>query len=178
MQIYNSIIYQKTKENLILTKLIGLINKFLIGIIFDFLNYEFIMMKLRYLNKSFLIFTQENCHFSMKIDRNAFIKVNLSEVYKGLSAMPMLSHPYYTNWTKLTIIYQICKGQDIEVEKIDKSELFMKELFGTLVCKKIAPMCKKNAPLCKKNAPPRFGVFKRSACFGLNLEFIWKWSLC
>ena len=78
------------------------------------------MIKLRYLNKSFLIFTQENCHFSMKIDRNAFIKVNLSEVYKGLSAMPMLSHPYYTNWTKLTIIYQICKGQDIEVEKIDK----------------------------------------------------------
>ena len=130
VQIYSNIIYQKTKENPVLTKLIGPIKKFLIGIIFDFFDYKFIMMKLRYLNKSFLVFTQENCHFSMKIDRNAYIKVNLSEVYKGLSAMPMLNHPYYTNWTKLTIIYQICKGQDFEVEKIDKSESFMKELFS------------------------------------------------
>ena len=97
VQIYSNIIYQKTKENPVLTKLIGPIKKFLIGIIFDFFDYKFIMMKLRYLNKSFLVFTQENCHFSMKIDRNAYIKVNLSEVYKGLSAMPMLNHPYYTN---------------------------------------------------------------------------------
>ena len=26
--------------------------------------------------------------------------------------------------------------------------------------------------VCKKNCTPRFGVFKKSSCFGLNLEFI------
>ena len=44
--------------------------------------------------------------------------------------MPMLSHLYYTILTKLTIIYQICEGNDICVEKIYKNELLMKELFG------------------------------------------------
>ena len=55
------------------------------------------MMNLRCLYKSFLVFTQANCHFSMKIDKNAFIKVNLSEVYKGKFAIPILNHSYDTN---------------------------------------------------------------------------------
>ena len=62
---------------------------------------------------------------------------------------------------KIRIIYYML------IDKVNFFNLLL--VIITLVCKKLHPCA-------KKNAPPRFGVFKRSACFGLNLEFIWKWS--
>ena len=110
--VYSNKIYKNWKENLFSTKLFGPIKEYVTGVIIDFLDYEFMMKTLRYLNKSFLVFTQENSHYCHTMKRKAYIKANLKEIYEADWMMPILNHPYYTNWTKLTIIYQIWKTKD------------------------------------------------------------------
>ena len=127
--VYSNIIYQNAKENTTTMKLIGPIKKFVTGIIMDFIDYKFMMTKIRYLNKSFLVFTQENWHFSMRMDRKAYIKISLMDTYEGLKAMPMLNHPYYKNWTKLTIIYQYSRLKDNHSMKKEYNDMLMIDLF-------------------------------------------------
>ena len=127
--VYSNIIYQNSKANPSPTRLIGPVKKFVTGIIMDFIDYKFMMTRIRYLNRSFLVFTQENCHYSQRMDKKAYIKANLKEIYEGELAIPMLNHPYYTNWTKLTIIYQICRFKDSNWSKQEYNNIFMKDLF-------------------------------------------------
>ena len=129
MLLYSNTIYQDIKTRSSPSRLFGPIEKFVTGVIMDFVDYKFMMTKLRYLNKSFLVFTQECCHFSQRMDRKAYIKINLKEAYEGLEAIPMLNHPYYTNCTKLTVLYQICKGKDSNWKKTEYNQMFMRDLF-------------------------------------------------
>ena len=129
MLVYSNTIYQNAKTSSPPTRLFGPIKKFVTGIIMDFVDYKFMMTKLRYLNRSFLIFTKENCHFSQRMDRKAYIRINLKEAYEGLAAIPMLNHPYYTNCTKLTIVYQLCKFKDNNWKKPEYNQMFMRDLF-------------------------------------------------
>ena len=109
VSIYSNDIYLNSFEISPSTKLIGIFRMFLSWIIMEYFDYRFIMTKLRYLNKSFLVFTQENLHYVHNLDRKAYLKMNLQEMYDGSFRMPLLNHPYYQKWTKLTIIYQICR---------------------------------------------------------------------
>ena len=127
--VYSNAIYQNSKASPPPSKLFGPIKKFVIGIITDFIDYKFMMMKFRYLSKSFLIFTQENCHLNQSMDKKAYIKINKKETYEGLVAIPMLNHPYYTNCTKLTLVYQLWKIKDSNWMTPEYSQMFMRDLF-------------------------------------------------
>ena len=127
--VYSNEIYQRAKENPTPSKLFGPIKKFITGVIMDYLDYDFLIRKVRYLNKSFIVFTQENCHYSSQMLRRAYLKVSLKEMFEGKVRMPILNHPYYTNWTKLTIIYQTWnKTENSDLIK-EYDTRFMKELF-------------------------------------------------
>ena len=129
MVVYSNIIYKKAKAECIPSRLIGPIKKFVTGIIMDFIDYKFLMTRVRYLNKSFIIFTQENWHYSFHMIRKAYMKVSLMEVYNGTIRIPMIYHPYYTNCTKLTLIYQLWKDKDSLWKDTSIEARFIKELF-------------------------------------------------
>ena len=129
MVVYSNQIYKIAKAAELPTRLIGPIKKFVTGLIMNYLDYKFLMTKIRYLNKSFIVFTQENWHYSCHMIRKAYMKVSLMEVYNGTSRIPMIAHPYYTNCTKLTLIYQLCKDKDSSCKDPSIESKFIKELF-------------------------------------------------
>mmetsp|Transcript_25012 Transcript_25012/g.28718 ORF Transcript_25012/g.28718 Transcript_25012/m.28718 type:complete len:518 (+) Transcript_25012:452-2005(+) len=127
--VYSNEIYHKLKTNPVPTRLIGPLKKFMTGLIMDCLEYEFVMRKIRYLNKSFIVFTQENCHYSCHMIRKAYLKTSLREIYDGSKRMPIVNHPYYTNCTKLTIMYQQCKIKDSLCKPCEFDEMFFADIF-------------------------------------------------
>jgi len=112
--VYSNLIYLNAKDHPVPTRLLGPLKKFVTGVVMDFIDYKFLMTTVRYLSKSFLVFTQENCHYSSHMDRKAFIRVSLKEMLEGTVRIPMLNHPYYSNCTRLTLIYQAGEGPDSE----------------------------------------------------------------
>ena len=63
IQLYSSLIYKKVKEDFKMLKLIGPLRECATGKVMSYLEYEFVMITLRYLNKSFIIYTEEQDSF-------------------------------------------------------------------------------------------------------------------
>jgi hypothetical protein len=64
------------------------------------------MNKIRYLNKSFLKYTEEYLSYVEGMERKAVIKTCLKNIYSGKIYIPMLNHSYYTKCTSLIIYYE------------------------------------------------------------------------
>lgn len=104
--LYSNMIYTKSKISVDIN-LLGILTIVPTCAVLSFLDYKFLMTRVRYLNKSFLTLTQNKLHYMPGLRRKAVLKVSLHEVYQGQERMPMLNHPYYTHCTELKVIYQV-----------------------------------------------------------------------
>jgi hypothetical protein len=102
----SNFVYSKYK-NQIPNPRSGCLSKYLMGIICSYFGYKDTMTTLRYLSKSWVIFTQDNLYYIPDLDTSAVLKVSAFEVYQGEKSMPLVTHPYYTNCTELDLIYQL-----------------------------------------------------------------------
>ena len=128
-KIFSNQLYEELRDSHETLNLIGPLKMNVVSLISAFLDYKFLMTTLRYLNKSFIALTQDIWHHSFNRVREASIKVSLSEAYEGKSPLPLVMHPFYTNCTKLRLIYQICKGKDHLWADPSIEGKFLKELF-------------------------------------------------
>ena len=92
------------------------------------------MTIIRYLNKSFLYFTENLLHYTPGLEHHADLRCNLAKIYHGKCKIPPLCHAYYQKCTKLDIIYYRSIEKDAnkksKVETMFFIDLFQrKELF-------------------------------------------------
>lgn len=128
-QLYSNYIYENSQK-IRDWKLFGSLTLAPTGQVLNFLDYRFVMSKVRYLNKSFLALTQSYCNYMPEVKKEAVMKVSLYEVYEGKQRMPILRHPYYTNCSKLKILYQKCEKKDVLCKsKTDYDKMFFVDLF-------------------------------------------------
>ena len=116
---------------------VGKLSWYVIGHVLEYLDYKTVMATIRYLNKSFLFFTERLLHYVPGLDLHAYLKCNLSDMYNGKCKIPPLCHAYYQKCTKLNIIYFRTTLKDInnksKIETMFFIDLFQrKELFPKL----------------------------------------------
>lgn len=126
---YSTLIYMNAVEHDIDLRLFGPIKTFVTGFILDFLDYKFVMTTVRCLSKSFVVHTQDNLNYSPNMNRTAYLKTSLHEVFSGTMRMPIMGHSYYRNCTKLVVIYQQCKGKEPPTLNVEQESMFMSDLF-------------------------------------------------
>ena len=126
-------------------KLIGKLSDVVTGQILKYLDYRFVMVRLRYVNKSFIIFTNEYLHYMQGIDKTAVMKVSLQETYSGLYRIPPVNHPYYKYCTKLTLITQVreCDTLNIDTD-LNYDEMLFEDLFLARVNRSISSKLPEN----------------------------------
>jgi hypothetical protein len=126
-EVCSNLIYENSHTTHL--KLLGELGNVANGQVLKFLDYETVMTKIRFLNKSFLKYTEEYLDYIEGMERKAVIKTSLKELYNGKIYIPMLNHSYYTKCTSLTIYYE----KSIAGCFNDTSDLdlrFLTDLFG------------------------------------------------
>jgi hypothetical protein len=126
-EVFSNLIYKNSHTpNL---KLLGDLGNIETGQVLKFLDYETVMNKIRYLNKSFIMYTEEYLDYIEGMERKAVIKTSLKELYSGEMHMPMLNHAYYAKCTSLAVYYEKSTAGCFN----DTSDLdlrFLTDLFG------------------------------------------------
>ena len=129
VQLYSKIIYNTIKDDGRYLKLIGPLKEWVTGKIMSYLDFDFVMLTLRYLNKSFIIFTEEKDSYWFQMNRRAIMKSDLAKIYLGNWKIPPLRHPYYNNWTKLRLIYWT---SDENIDAYEYETSFLLDLFSNI----------------------------------------------
>jgi len=127
--VFSNVICSRVRDKSVPLRLLGPLKEYVVGLVADYLDYRFLMVRVRYLSRSFVVFTQDICRYSAGIHRKAYLKTSLMEVFEGTERMPMLNHPYYLNCNKLTIVHQEYKWYSNGVSSSDNEMKFMQDLF-------------------------------------------------
>mmetsp|Transcript_12910 Transcript_12910/g.14801 ORF Transcript_12910/g.14801 Transcript_12910/m.14801 type:complete len:172 (-) Transcript_12910:1989-2504(-) len=127
--VFSNAICTRAKNSSASLQLLGPLKEYVVGLVADYLDFRFLMLKVRYLSRSFVVFTQNICQYNANILRKAYLKTSLMEVFEGTERMPMLNHPYYLNCNKLTIVYQEYRGYSKVALSSDYERKFMQDLF-------------------------------------------------
>lgn len=127
--VYSNSIYQDAKSCGMVFKYLGKLSSYTLGHILGYLDYKTVMATVRYLSKSFIVYTQELLHYVPDLNQHAYLFADLWKVYTGEVKMPPLCHAYYKNCKKLEIIF-IASTPGIKQRNWSKYEtMFFYDLF-------------------------------------------------
>ena len=107
------------------------------GIISWYLDYEELLLKIRYLSKNWLLFTQKYLNYlntrdqdlkNNKFHKIAKMKVIIDEMYSGKVVIPIIWHPYYSEAEELSLFYE----WSFRGEKHKESYLYLRLFFHDL----------------------------------------------
>ena len=106
----------------------------LMGKIAGFLEYRELMVKVRYVSKDWILFTQKYLQFSdqdnlkiwqgeTKYAKAAKLRICIDKMYWGEEVVPILWHPYYTNADEFSLFYESFQKDSYEHSSIRKEEI-------------------------------------------------------
>ena len=104
------------------------------GKIAAFIPYQELMIKMRYLSKNWLLFTQKYLQYidnwkmsiwqgETRYIKSARLKVCIDRVYSGVDVVPILWHPYYTEADEVTFSYEVSIKDTYETSSLTEKDL-------------------------------------------------------